>query len=232
MPGVSKAPADLLSRTPIFRRLSPEDRLRVAAVSHASGFKRGDKVFSEGDPSDALYVVASGRVKVSKLTPQGREVILEIFGAGDPLGAVAVYEGFPFPASATALDETTCVVIPRAAFFTLLEQHPSLVRGLLLGLSTRLVELTNRLTELTGTRVEGRLARLLLKMDEEVGRPVPGGHFVPAALSRQELADMTGTTIETAIRVMSRWSKQNLVQTQKDGFLLQDRHALQVLSHE
>jgi CRP-like cAMP-binding protein len=231
-PAVPHAPADLLARTPIFRRLSAEDRERVAAVSQVASHRRGDRIFSEGDPSDAFYVVAGGRVKVSKLTPHGREIILEIFGVGDPLGAVAVYEGFPFPASATALDDTICVVIPRAAFFKLLEQHPSLVRGLLLGLTTRLVELTNRLAELTGTRVEGRLARLLLKMNEEVGRPVVGGHFVPAALSRQELADLTGTTIETAIRVMSRWSKQNLVQTQKDGFLLQDRHALELLSHD
>lgn len=229
---MSASPLELLSRTPIFRRLKPDDRTRVAAVAHVAHYSRGDVVFSEGQPSDCFYTVASGRVKVSKLTPAGKEVILEIFGVGDPLGAVAVYEGFPFPASATALEDATCILIPRQAFFTLLEQHPTLVRGLLLGLTTRLVELANRLAELTGTRVEGRLARLFLKMADEGGRPERGGVFVPVVLTRQELADLTGTTIETAIRVMSRWSKQRVVETEKDGFLVLDRRLLESLSLE
>jgi CRP/FNR family transcriptional regulator len=224
------SPLDLLARAPIFKRLKPDDRERVAAVAHVAAFERGDVIFTEGDPSDSFYVVTGGRVKVSKLTPGGKEIILEIFGVGDPLGAVAVYEGFPFPASATALEPTTCVLVPRQAFFQLLERHPSLVRGLLLGLTSRLVELTNRLAELTGTKVEARLARLFLKMADEMGQARSGGEFIAMTLSRQELADLTGTTIETAIRVMSRWHKQNLVHTEKEGFLLVDRDALEQLT--
>ena len=175
-------------------------------------------------------MVTSGRVKVFKMTPMGKDVILEIFGVGDPIGAVAVYEGWPFPASAVALDDTTCVLIERHAFFMLLEQYPSLVRGLLLGLTQRLIELTNRLAELTGGRVEPRFARLFLKLAGEMGRQADGGLFIPMPLSRQELADLTGTTIETAIRIMSRWGKQSIVRTDKDGFLLQDRPALDALA--
>ena len=103
----------------------------------------------------------------------------------------------------------SCVMIPRAKFFSLLEQHPSLVRGLLAGLTHRLVELTNRLAELSGGTVERRFARLFLKLSSEMGRQERGGTFVPLSLSRQELADMTGTTIETCIRIMSRWGKQD-----------------------
>lgn len=223
---------DLLARAPIFHRLKPEDRGRIAAVSRVATYARGAAIFSEGDPSDCFYVVIAGRVKISKSTPSGKELILEIFGAGDPLGAVAVYEGFPFPATAVALEETTCVLIPRQAFFGLLETHPTLVRGFLLGLTTRLVELTNRLADLTGTRVESRLARLFLKMAEQSGRSDPRGELIPGVLSRQELADLTGTTIETAIRIMSRWHKQHLVHTEKDGFVIVDRHALEGLAAE
>lgn len=223
---------DLLSRAPIFHRLKPEDRGRIAAVSRVAAYARGAPIFSEGDPSDCFYVVIAGRVKVSKSTPSGKELILEIFGAGDPLGAVAVYEGFPFPATALALEETTCVLIPREAFFRLLETHPTLVRGFLLGLTTRLMELTNRLADLTGTRVESRMARLFLKLSEQSGRPDPRGELIPGVLSRQELADLTGTTIETAIRIMSRWHKQHLVHTEKDGFVIVDRHALEGLAAE
>ena len=220
----------LLKSTPIFRRIPPEDRARLAPFARILDYHRGEQIFSEGTASDRLYVIASGRVKVFKSTPAGKDVILEIFGVGDPLGAVAVYEGWPFPASAVAIEDTTCITIERAAFFSLLESYPSLVRGLLLGLTHRLIELTNRLAELTGSRVEPRFARLFLKLAGEVGRPREEGTFIAMPLSRQELADLAGTTIETAIRIMSRWSKQRIVLTQKDGFLLLDRKALEALA--
>jgi CRP-like cAMP-binding protein len=131
-----------------------------------------------------------------------------------------------------ALEDTTCVIIPRPAFFRLLESNPSLVRGLLLGLTTRLVELTNRLAELTGGRLEPRFARLFLKLASETGRAERGGTFIPLALSRQELADMTGTTVETCIRIMSRWNKDAIVRTEKDGFVVLDRPGLERITRE
>jgi CRP/FNR family transcriptional regulator, nitrogen oxide reductase regulator len=169
----------------------------------------------------------NGRVKVFKTTARGTDVILEIFGPGDPVGAVAVYESRPYPASAATLEETTCVVISRQAFFALLEAHPTMVRGLLTGLNHRLVELTTRLAELSGGRIEARLARFFLKLATDMGQPRPDGAFIPLVLSRQEIADMIGTTIETSIRIMSRWGKQDLLRTEKDGFLVVDRASLE-----
>jgi CRP/FNR family transcriptional regulator len=143
------------------------------------------------------------------------------------VGAVAVYELRAYPATAVALEPTSCLLLPRQAFFSLLETYPTLVRGLLIGLTHRLVELTTRLTELTGGRVEARLARFLLKLANDIGQRRPEGTFIPLSLSRQELADMIGTTIETSIRIMSRWGKEDLVRTEKDGFLVVDRTALE-----
>jgi CRP-like cAMP-binding protein len=221
---------DAIRRTSMFKRLSQDDRTHLAAVSRLKSYAKGDRIFGEGDASEFFSVVVSGRVKIVKMTPAGKDVILEIFGTGDPFGAVAAYEGRPFPASAIALEDTVCLITPRVSFFSLLEKHPSLVRGLLLGLTQRLVELTNRLTELSGSRVEARLARLFLKLAENMGRPSPDGTAIPMALSRQELADLTGTTIETCIRVMSRWGKDDIVRTDKDGFVLVDKNALEELA--
>lgn len=218
---------ELLRTTPIFSRLSAGDRRTIAEVARVQHFGKGETIFEQESPSDAFYAIAAGRVKIFKMMPNGKDVILEVFGPGDPLGAVAAYMDRPFPASASALEDTTCVIIPRPAFFRLLETHPSLVRGLLLGLTTRLVELINRLAELTGGRIESRFARLFLKLASEMGRDERGGTFVPLALSRQELADMTGTTIETCIRIMSRWNKDDVVRTDKDGFVVLDRPALE-----
>jgi CRP/FNR family transcriptional regulator len=222
----------LLGMTPVFQKLAPGDRLTVAAVAAIRQYDKGEIIFEQGAPSDVFYTIASGRVKIFKRFASGKDVILEVFGPGDPLGAIAVYDGRPFPATAAALEETACVVIPRTVFFTLLEQHPSLVRGLLLGMTVRLVELTNRIGELSGGRIEPRFARLFLKLGSQMGREGRGGIFIPLALSRQELADMTGTTIETAIRIMSRWGKQGVVRSEKDGFVILDRKTLETVGAE
>jgi CRP-like cAMP-binding protein len=222
----------VLRITPVFRKLAPQDLHTIAQHAAVRRYDKGQVIFEQDTPSDAFYTIASGRVKIFKMLPTGKDMILEVFGKGDPLGAVAAYDGRPFPASAVALEDTVCVVIPRPVFFRLLEEHPSLVRGLMLGLTIRLVELTNRLAELSGSRIEPRFARLFLKLAGEMGRHERGGIFVPLALSRQELADMTGTTIETAIRIMSRWGKEDIVHTEKDGFVVLDRSTLEATAGE
>jgi len=221
---------DSLRKSVMFRRLKPDDLQRVAAVATLRTFEKGETLFSEGDGSDLMYTVVAGRVKVFKTTPRGTDVILELFGPGDPIGAVAVYESRPYPASAIALEPSSCLIIPRQAFFSLLEGYPLMVRSLLVGLTHRLVELTNRLTELSGGRIEGRLARFFLKLGTDMGQERSDGVFIPLVLSRQELADMTGTTIETSIRIMSRWGKDDVVRTDKDGFTIVDRTALETVA--
>src|SRR5215467_5883107 len=119
---------EVLRHTKIFRRLSADDRQRLAAVASVRTYEKGALLFSEGDASDQLYTVVAGRVKVFKTTGRGTDVILEIFGPGDPVGAVAVYESRPYPASAVALEPATCLLISRQAFFTLLETYPTMVR--------------------------------------------------------------------------------------------------------
>jgi len=222
--------AEALRTASLYRGLSDEDRRRLEEVSLVRSWDKGETVFSEGDPADFLLTVLAGRVKVVKLQPSGKEVILEIFGPGDPVGAVVAYEGRPFPASAVALERTTCLLVRRAPLFQLLEKHPTLVRGLLSAFTRRIVELTQRIPEVAGARVETRFAHLFLKLADRAGRPAAAGVFIPMVLSRQELADLTGTTIETCIRLMSRWGKERVVETEKDGFVLHDRAALEKLA--
>ncbi len=229
--GVSEVEA-VLKITPVFKRLAPQDLQTIAQAATIQRYERGQVIFEQDTPADAFYTIASGRVKIFKMLPTGKDMILEVFGPGDPLGAIAAYDGRPFPASATALEDTACVVIPRPVFFRLLEAHPSLVRGLMLGMTIRLVELTNRIAELSGSRIEPRFARLFLKLAGDMGRPERGGTFIPLSLSRQELADMTGTTIETAIRIMSRWGKENILHTDKDGFVILNRASLEATAAE
>lgn len=222
--------SDWVQRVPIYRRLSEDDQTELAAVCRVDRFDRGEVVFAEGDSATDFFTVVEGRIKVIKGTPDGKMVILEILGPGDPVGAVAVYEDLPYPATAVALEPATCLRIQKTDFYGLLESRPSLVRGLLMALTHRLVLLTSRLAERTGGRVETRFARFFLKLADEMGRPQGSGFLVPMSLSRQELADLLGTTVETSIRIMSRWGKSGIVSTEKDGFLVADVAALEKLS--
>jgi CRP/FNR family transcriptional regulator len=220
---------ELLRSSTLYRNLSGEDQKRLAAVSLAKFYERGETIFSEGDSPDFLVTIASGRVKVVKLIPSGKEIILEIFGAGDPVGAVVAYEGRPYPASAVAIEPVQCILVRRSEFFALFERHPTFVRGFLTGMAQRIVELTRRIPEVAGGRVETRFARLFLKLADRMGEARGAARFIPMALSRQELADLTGTTIETCIRIMSRWGKEGVVTTEREGFVVSDRSMLERL---
>jgi CRP/FNR family transcriptional regulator, nitrogen oxide reductase regulator len=221
---------ELLRSSTLYRNLCPEDQRRLAAVSLARTYEKGETIFTEGEAPDFLVTIARGRVKVVKTIPSGKEIILEIFGPGDPVGAVVAYEGRPYPASAVALERAECILVRRREFFALFEGHPSFVRGFLTGMAQRIVELTRRIPEVAGGRVETRFAHLFLKLADRMGRPHADGRFVPLPLGRQELADLTGTTIETCIRIMSRWGKEGIVVTERDGFLVKDPAALDRLA--
>ncbi len=213
---------------PLFQCLRAEERRILAPVCRAVAYEKGDEVFREGTPAQDLCFVVLGRVKIVKAGPE-RDVILGLFGPGEPIGAVAVFEGGRFPASAVALEPSTVLRIPESAFFATIDAHPVMTRSLLQGLMVRQFEITRRLADLSAP-VERRIARLLLMLADRLGRREGGRIAIPLALSRQEIAELTGTTVETAIRVMSRWGKDDLVATTPAGFAVNDERALRAIA--
>jgi CRP-like cAMP-binding protein len=213
---------------PLFQALKPAERESLRPLVRIKAYEEGEVIFREGDPGAVFHFVLGGRVKVQKAAADGRDVILEIMGPGDPVGALAAYEERDFPATAIALEATSLFSLPRQEFFAVIASNPLLARGLLAGLTRRMIELTRRLADRTA-RVEYRIARLMLTLADRVGRMEGGRLIVPVVLHRQEIADMVGTTQETAIRVMSRWSKDGVVETTDDGFVIPRRAALEAI---
>ena len=209
---------------PLLASLRKDDRDALAPLCRLHDYEKHDFVFYEGDAADRIHFVVTGRVKIVKAAGV-RDVIIEILGNGEPVGAVAVFERRPFPASAIALEPSRILSIPEREFFTLLERRPDMVRQLLAGLTMRLITLNKRLADMTGS-AEHRLARLFITLADRVGVKRGDGVFVPLALSRQEIADLIGTTLETAIRMMSRWQKDDVVLTEKSGFAIPDVNLL------
>jgi CRP-like cAMP-binding protein len=215
---------------PLFASLRKEDRDALAPLCRMRGYEKGETIFHEGDPADRIHFVFLGRVKIVKAAG-GRDLILEILGPGEPVGAVAVFERRPFPASAIALEPSSLLSVPEREFFALLEHRPEMMRHVLAGLTHRLMMVNKRMADMTGS-AEYRAARLFLTLADRVGLPRENGVFVPLPLSRQEIADLIGTTLETAIRLMSRWQKDNVVLTEKSGFLIPSIDGLKGMTAE
>lgn len=210
---------------PTLAPLSEEDREALTPLCRMTGYDKGDVIFREGDPASRIHFLYLGRVKIVKAAGE-RDVIIEILGPGEPVGAVAVYERRPFPATAIAIEPSSVLSVPEKEFFQLLEVRPEITRRLLAGLTMRLMAVNKRMADMTGA-VEQRAARLFLTLAARLGQHKDdGGVWISLTLTRQEIADLLGTTIETTIRLMSRWQKDGMVLTRKDGFEVPDLELL------
>lgn len=214
-----------LAELPMFHGLPTPLRGRVEAFATLQSVEKGDALWHAGEPSEHLTVVVSGRVKVVRHADTG-DVILEMFGPTETVGAVAVYNQIPYPATAIAMEPTLLVRLPRRDWFDLLEKDHGFARAMMLQLTKLNMGLTRRLAAMHGKRVGARVATLFLSLADRMGRETADGIEIPLALSRQEIAELVGTTVESAIRVMSRWNREQLLVTGHERFVIPDRERL------
>lgn len=217
-----------LSTVPRFEALPRQSLAAMVDISSSRFFRRGTEILCEGKRCNSLFIVLSGRAKmVRSLAANGRNVVLSLFGPGDLFGVVGAVGTEPCNASVVALEDGFCLEIVWDDLAALFESRPELIRELLPALTRHLAECGNCIVEATCFRVEKRLARLLLKLADTIGRKTANGILVPVQLSRQEMADMTGTRIETCIRIMSRWSKGGILASNHQGLLIRKRDELE-----
>ncbi len=215
----------VLASLPVFKDLPPPMRGRVEGMATLLEAGKGDELWHAGDIAEHLTVIVSGRVKVVRHADTG-DVILEIFTAGETVGAVAVYNRVPYPATAITMEPSLLLRLPRRDWLDLIEHDPGFSRGMMLELTRLNTALTRKLAAMHGTRVDARVAGLFLSLAERMGRETPDGTEIPIVLSRQEIAELVGTTVESAIRVMSRWNREGLLITARDRFVIPDRDKL------
>lgn len=192
-------------------------------------YRRGEPIIDEGGRPDGLYTLLSGTAKLFKTTSSGRPIGVDIVRPGSPLAVESSVDHVPFAMSAVALEDTSCVVVSHRPVLALLDARPDLVRELLWEVNERLVTVMDRIAQLTGARVEARLAHLFLALADQLGERQNGTVTIRTALRRQDLADLAGTTTETCIRIMSRWAKLGIVRTERGRFVIDDRTRLEKL---
>jgi CRP-like cAMP-binding protein len=204
---------ETLKMNKVFAILTDEEIGEIAARFTSHDFRKDETIFMEGDPSEWFYMVAEGRVKVVKHSIKGKDIILEMISPGDVFGGVAVLDKRPFPASAEAMENIKVIRISRKDLFAVMESHPALSLAIVSYFSDRLRNAHETLRDIATERVEIRIASLLLKLAEKVGTEVEGFKKLDFPLTRQEIAEMVGTTVETAIRTMSKFQKEGMVKS-------------------
>lgn len=225
-----RAVGRLLRASPVFGGLPQKELEGLIQVTQTEGRRAREFIFLEGDLSLWLYIVQSGRVKILKHSRAGKDVVLELLGPGEIFGGVAVLEKRPYPATAQAMETTEVLKIPRDALLALAERYPSIVKEMALMIGRRLRAAHEAFKALAVEPVEPRLAATLVRLADREGKPSRAGVELPYHLTRQSLADMAGTTVETTIRVVSRWIKDGLVVEDSGRLALKNPEALRAMA--
>jgi len=218
----------VFEQIPALRALPLDERQALAPYAQLLTCQRKQAIFEEGRPTADFTFVVAGMAKLVKCSEVGRETIVNVIGPGELLCANAVCAFQPYCCRAVAMqDGTQVLVVPRRDVYQAMERSPEVARALIREITSRGINLCSRVEELAAGQVERRIATLILRLSEQIGEARDEGVYIPVKLSRQDLADMCGTTIETAIRVMSRFKSQKIVQTAPRGFFVVDRDGLQ-----
>ena len=214
---------EALLTSPFFRPMHAEELDEIIGFASDRRVPRGTVIYNKGDPASSLMVVLAGRVRISNVSADGKEVTLNMIGPGEIHGEFALLDGKPRSADATAIEDTTLLVVERQQFLPFLLRDASLVERLLVVLCDRLRRTSLALEEIALFDLPARLARLLLKLAADYGRPLPreqgGGVRIDLKLSQRDLSTQVASTRETVNKQLRIWRENGTID-QRDGYLV------------
>jgi len=221
--------SDVLSQSRCFRGVDRRRLKELVEPMEMRRFQRNEPLWREGEHSRFLAFVTEGRIKLVRHRASGKDLILDILGPGRIVDMAATPED-DLTASVIGLAQGAVVLLDRETFLARLCSYGPVALNLAMDLARDRQHLLSRFDEISAGSVEARLASLFVRLAEEEGQEVDKGTKLALPLSRQDLADLVDTTIETAIRIMSRWNRAKIVITERDGFLIPDIDALEDLT--
>ncbi|MCI4624910.1 MAG: Crp/Fnr family transcriptional regulator [Candidatus Magnetoovum sp. WYHC-5] len=205
-----------LENVSIFNNLESATIEKIAKCFKEIDFKKKQTIFNEGDPSEWLYIVKSGIVKITKNSNEGKEFIIEIIKEGELFGAVAVLNSIPYPANAISMENTTLLRISRTNLLELVAKIPTIMFNFASILGDRVLNFHDTLKHIALEKVEARIASVLIKFANQNVINGLNCNMVEIRLTKQDIADMVGTTVETTIRTISRFKRLGFIEY-KDG---------------
>jgi len=215
-----------LTGLPIFIGLDPEAKQDILAAAVTRQSAADTYVFYQDDPAGFMYLLEQGRIKITQAGQDGQQVILHILSAGQVFGLGAFASRMVYPGDALALEDCRLLAWDHDTLVRLAHSHPQLALNALHWMAGRVHEFQERVRELSTERVERRLARLLLRLVRQTGRKLPEGVLIDLAVSRQDLAEMCGTTLYTVSRILSQWERSGLVDAGRERVVIRFPHGL------
>jgi len=209
-----------LARVPLFADLDEESLKELSAVARKRIYRQGEVIFHRDDPGTALYIVKEGKVKIGLTSPDGQEVSLTVFGAGECFGELAVLDGEPRSADAIALERAELYALQRQDFVNVVLNHPKIAIQVMKVISQRLRQADQQIEDLLFLDVYGRVAKKLLELSETHGSPTSQGVRIELRLTQQELASMVGASRESVNKVMGYFTDKRYIMTDKHKITL------------
>ena len=222
----------MVAHLPLFAGLAAADLTEVLREARSSRFGKSSTVFEQGADATSFFLLLHGHVRASKTTPTGEQIVVRYVAPGEIFG-VAPAIGLPcYPATATAVDDSVVLVWPSAAWPRLVARFPQLATNTLQTVGSRLQESHTRVVEMSTQQVEQRVAHALLRLAKQSGRKLDHGVEIDFPISRQDIAQMTGTTLHTVSRILSGWEQQGLVESGRQRIVLREPHKIFVLAEQ
>lgn len=222
----TQAELDKLAATPIFKGLAPTELQAVTALARVRKAGPDEFFFYQGDSAAHIFILRTGRVKITQINPDGQQILMRIVGAWSLFAVIALMETEEYPASAQAAETSEAMVWSKEDLLGLVERIPHLAMNIMQLMSNHVKEFQERFRELATERVERRLARAILRLANQTGRKTDQGVLIDFPLSRQDLAEMTGTTLYTVSRILSQWETQKLVLSGRERVTICNPHGL------
>ncbi len=222
----------LLAKSPLFKGIEPAEIEVALAAAQPRRASRGEFFFHQGEAAEAFFIIVEGRVRLSQITPEGHQVIIRFMGPSDGMGIIVVLSNTVYPLSAEAVADSLALRWNYDATMELMEQFPPLALNGLRLVAGRFQELQDRYRELSTERVERRVARALLRLARQTGQRTDEGVLLDLPLSRQDLGEMTGTTLYTVSRILSNWEQQGFVRTGRERIVIRDPHGLVTIAED
>jgi CRP/FNR family transcriptional regulator, nitrogen oxide reductase regulator len=222
----------LVADLPMFTGFSGADLAEVLREARSARYPRNSEVFSQGGDVHSFFLLLSGHVRASKTTPTGEQVVMRYVAPGEMFGVAPAMGLKHYPATATAVDDSVALIWPSAAWPRLVAKFPALATNTLQAVGSRLQESFTRVVEMSTEQVEQRVAHALVRLARQSGRTVERGVEIDFPISRQDIAQMTGTTLHTVSRILSGWEQAGLIESGRQRIVLREPEKIFALAEQ
>jgi CRP-like cAMP-binding protein len=227
MPNLDKS---LVADLPMFAGMGPDALNDILREAQSIRYQKGTSVFQQDEEAHSFFILLHGHLRVMKVTPDGQQVVVRYVTPGEIFGIAMAMGRGTYPATAVAVVDSLALVWPSAAWPRLVARHPSLAVNTIQTVGSRLQDAHTRVVEMSTEQVERRVAHALLRLAKQAGRKGDDGIQIDFPISRQDVAEMTGTTLHTVSRILSAWEDQGLVESGRQRISIRDPHKLFILA--